>query len=274
MNDEVEEMVKEPGAKPPKRKMGKKEKIAIIATVLIIAILIGAYVAMIFMAPPEKYWKPEKEFKMPAVDWSTMKSSYVVERTTYDQDGAQGPLINQTIGSEKSDGNFRVEIVVDICCYIYTPHNFDSIRTGFYVSFTKLGGDYIVKNLIFKYDPSDSDVRTSSFNYNSFTSKNLYFTADTGLYSTPYHAVNCKFDYEWWTLHQIRGINKDAVDIKSGGFSSIFDIYLYDEYPEWYNHTVMFTATLYYGHHTLFGWQDVHELSTSVVIYIVPEGGE
>ena len=64
MNDEVEEIVKESGAKSPKRKMGKKRKIAIIATVLVIAILIGAYVAMILTAPPpEKYWKPEKELR-------------------------------------------------------------------------------------------------------------------------------------------------------------------------------------------------------------------
>ena len=64
MMNEMEEIIKESGAKPPKRKIGKKEKITIIATVLVIAILIGAYVAMILTAPPpEKYWKPEKELR-------------------------------------------------------------------------------------------------------------------------------------------------------------------------------------------------------------------
>ncbi len=276
--EEIKDKIKESGAKP-KRKMGKRGKISIIGVVGIIAILIGAVLYMILAAPPpEKYWKPEREFTMPNIDWSGVKNSYTIKRTTYDQDGTQGPIINQTIGSEKSDGFFKVEIVMDICCYLYTPSDFDSIRTSFYVSFTKLGGDYIVKELVFKYEPSDSDVRTPSFDDHYFAAKNLYFTADTGNYPTPYGTVSDRMDYELWTLHQIRGINKDKRDIKEGGFSNSFQIDLFDEYPHWVNHTITFTAILYYGKYVKgwfgSGWQDVHELSTSVVIYVVPEGGE
>ena len=274
--DEINDKIKESGAKS-KRKLGKKGRIIVISSITIIAILIGAiFYVTLTSPPPEKYWKPEREFRMPVVNWSDIKNNYTVKRTHYND--INGTEINQTIGSEKSDGFFKVEIVVDICCYLYTPSDFDSIRTSFYVSFTKLGGDYIVKELVFKYEPSDSDVRTPSFDDHYFAAKNLYFTADTGNYPTPYGTVSDRMDYELWTLHQIRGINKDKKDIKEGGFSNSFQIDLFDEYPNWTNHTITFMATLYYGKYVegWFGdsWEDVHELSTSVVIYVIPEGGE
>jgi hypothetical protein len=274
--DEIKERMKEAGVKP-KRKLRKREKWMIIGVVLIIVILLGAYIAMVLTAPTEKYWKPDNNFKMPAVDWSTMKSSYVVERTTYDQDGTQSPPINQTIGSKKSDGNFEVEIVVNVYCYIYTPHNFDSIRTMFYVSFTKLGGDYRVKELVFKYEPSDSDVRTPGFYADDLAAKNLYFTAEVGNYPTPYGSVSERMDYELWTLHQIKGINKDMRDIKDGGFSKSFQIDLYDPTTSGKSHNITFHAILHYGKyvHGFFGenWEDVHTLEARVMLYIVPEGG-
>ncbi len=281
MMNGMEGLIKESGAKPPKRKIGKQGKIAIVMAIVMVGILIGAYLALTTPAPPpEKYWKPEKEFKMPTVDWSAMKSSYVVERKHYDD--INGTNINQTIGSKKSDGNFEVEIVVPISHYTYVPTDFDSVVTSFYVSFTKLGGDYTVKELIFKYHMSDNYTRTPSFNYHSFAAKNLYFTADTGVYPTPYGAVGSRFDYEWWALHQVRGINKDVSNIDTGGFSSVFQIFcqasLYDQYPHWENHTVTFTAILEYGKyvHGWLGdhWEDVHTLDTSVKLYIVPEGGD
>ncbi len=278
--DEIEKIndkIKESGAEP-KRKLGKKRKITVIGAVGIIAILIGAVLYVTLTAPPpEKYWKPEREFTMPNVDWGVVKNSYTVKRTTYDQDGTQGPIINQTIGSEKSDGSFKVMLVVRIKDYGYLPENPDEIHIMFYISFVKLKGDYITKEIILKYKPSDSYVRTPSFDGHYFASKNLYFTADTGNYPTPYGTVSDRMDYELWTLHQIRGINKDKRDLKEGGFSNSFQMDLFDEYPNWTAHTITFTATLYYGKyvHGWFGdsWEDVHELSASVVIYVVPEGG-
>ncbi len=274
--EEIKDKIKESGAKS-KRKLGKKGKIAVIGVVWIIAILIGAVLYVTLTAPPpEKYWKPEREFTMPNIDWGVVKNSYTVKRTMYDQDGTQGPIINQTIGSEKSDGFFKVCLAVKIMDYTYRPHNFDIIGTSFSLCFLKLGGNYIVKELIFKFKPSDNDVRTPSFDDHYFAAKNLYFTADTGNYPTPYGTVSDRMDYELWTLHQIRGINKDKKDLKEGGFSNSFQIDLFDEYPNWTAHTITFTATLYYGKYVQgwFGdnWEDVHELSTSVVIYVVPEG--
>ncbi len=269
--EEIKEQIKEAGTKPPRRRIGKRGKIAIVATALVIAILIDAGVAIV-TAPKHKYTKPDNKFVMPDVDWNTLKSSYVVKRTLYND--ISGTVINQTIGSKKSNGDFRVEIVVNICCYIYTPHYSDSIRIGFYVSFKKLGGDYRVKELIFKYNMSDEEVVAQRTPLVYVHSTNLYFMMDP--YKTP--AYENTVDYEWIVFHRRRGINKDAKDIKEGGFSNNFDIYLYDEYPHWYNHTITLSAILVYGKYVQgwlgSGWQDVHELSTSVMIYVVPEGGE
>ena len=275
MNDEVEETVKESEAKSPKRKIGKRGKIAIIATVIVIGIIISSYVAII-TAPQEKYCKAEKEFKMPAVDWSNIKSSYVVERKHYND--INGTVINQTIGSKKSDGNFEVVIVVDIISYNYDPSAYDLVKTHFYIFFTKLSGDYTVKDLMLKYEPSDNDVCTPSFDDYYFAAKNLYFTADVGNYPTPYGSVSDRMDYELWTVHQIRGVNKDARDIKDGGFSNSFEIELFDSTTSGKSHNITFHAILHYGKyvHGLFGehWEDMHTLDTYVKIYIVPEGGE
>ena len=272
--EEIKGRIRESGAKPPKRKIGKKGKIAIIMTVLVIVILLGAYIALTLTAPPpEKYWKPQREFQMPYVNWNTLNSSYVIERRitpTYYLP------INQTIGSKKSDGNFKVEIVVKVIDYTYRPHNSDIIGTMFYVSFTKLGEDYRVKELLFKYEPSDDDVRTPSFDDYYFAAKNLYFTADVGNYPTPYGSVSDRMDYELWTLHQIRGINKDVKNIKDGGFSNSFQISLYDDSTtSGKNHNITLHVILHYGKyvHGLFGehWEDMHTLDTYVKIYIVPE---
>ncbi len=265
-------------SKQNRKNFSRNRKIAIIGTLVVITILIGVYIAFTVTATQEKYWKPQKEFQMPDVNWSAMKSGYILKRNVLNLSSNNNPeMINQTIGSENIDGDFKVEITVDICCYIYIPNGFDSIRTSFCISFTKLSGNYIVKDLIFKYDPSDGDVRTPSFDDYYFAAKNLYFTADMGNYPTPYGTVSDKMDYELWSLHRICGINKDEVDIKNGGFSNSFQIDLYDSTTSGENHSITLHAILHYGKyvHGLLGanWEDVHTLDANVVIYIVPEKG-
>ncbi len=275
--DEINDMIKESEGKIPKQKLGKKGKIIVTATLVVVGILIGSYAAITLTAQSaEKYWRPQKEFSMPNVDWSTMKNSYVVERKHYND--INGTVINQTIGSKKSNEYFKVEIVVKIIDYLYRPQDYDEILTKFYVSFKKLEGDYRVKELVFKYEPSDEDVRTLSFDYSYFTAKNLYFSKDVGTYPTPYGLVSNRMTYELWTLHQIRGINKDVRDIKEGGFSNVFEILLYDPTMSGKSHNITFHAILHYGRYVrgFFGsyWEDMHTLDAYVKIYIVPEGGE
>ncbi len=262
-------------SKQHRRNFGRNRKIAIIGALVVITGLIGVYIAFTVVATQEKYWKPQKEFTMPEVDWKSISNNSSVIRKSYDD--INGTVINQTIGSEKNNGDFRVEIAVVVKDYSYYPQGADEVHTMIYLSFTKLGGDYRVKELIFKYEPSDDDVRTPSFDDHYFAAKNLYFTADVGTYPTPYGPVYDRMDYELWTLHQIRGVNKDARDIKDGGFSNSFQISLYDSTNSGKNHSITFTAILVYGKYGQgwlgSGWQDVHELSTSVVIYVVPERG-
>jgi len=268
MNDEVEEILKESGAKSPKRKMGKKGEIAIIATVLVIAILIGAYVAMIFMAPPEKYWKPEKEFKMLDVDWSIIKSSYVVERTTYDQD-----VSNRSIGQSNGNSMFLIRILEVLGSYDYDPSDYDSLWIYPYIYSEKISdSNYKIKSLEFKFDyGNDSNVSYLSLTEDKIAAKNLYFDVTPRKYNT-------KLYYEWMDNFRITGENKNGEDIKEDGFSFPMKILFFDTYPHWYNHTITFTTILEYGKyvHGWFGthWEDVHKLSASVVIYVVPEGGE
>ncbi len=221
-----------------KRKLRRRLLIGTIA-IVIIAVVISAYA--FYESTQDTYWKPDKVMKIPSVNWSAVNDSYIVKRTTYDQDGTQAPPINKTIGNEKSDGKFRVCILTKIKSYTYDPYSCDMLKTVPEVFAEKVEGDYVVKELVFHYD--------------------------FGGYAE-------KISYEWWKMHQLRGINKDANDIKECGFSWDFQIDMYDAYPHWVNHTITLTATLYYGHPTIFGWQDVHKLSISVVIYVVPEGGK
>jgi len=159
---------------------------------------------------------------------------------------------------------------VELRSYSYDPYDYDMLKTVPELYAEKIGGNYVVKELVFHYNFGDDKLSTTSIIYHDFKAKNLYFLATEGNFD----GYAEKISYEWWKLHQLRGINKDAKDIKECGFSWDFQIDMDDEYPHWMNHTITLSATLYYGHPTVFGWQDVHRLSTSVVIYVVPEGGE
>ncbi len=75
--------------------------------------------------------------------------------------------------------------------------------------------------------------------------------------------------YEYnYVLPYIRGVNKEKVNVKQDGISEKAEI----EINTWTNHTITLTATLYYGHPSLLGWTDIHELKTQVVLKIVTEG--
>ncbi len=249
-----------------KRKVRKRFVIGISSAVIII-IIISAYA--FYDSVQDTYWKPDKVMKIPSVNWNAVNDSYVVKRKYYN-DEINGTIINKTIGDEKSNGKFRVCILTKIKSYVYRPGEDDILSTVPEVFAEKVGGDYVVKELVFHYDFGDGYLSTTSIMYHNFEAKNMYFLATEGNFD----GYAEKISYEWWVLHQLRGINKDAKDIKECGFSWDFEIDMDDEYPHWVNHTITLTATLYYGHPTIFGWQDVHKLSASVVIYVVPEGGE
>ncbi len=272
--EEIKEMMRESRAKPPKRKIGKRGKIAMVVTVLVIAILIGAYMALALTAPsPEKYWKPKREFKMPNVDWNSTNSSYFLSRV---HDGTIHHL-GKLIGVRKIQ-NFGLYLIINISKYaadtdgsgdLYLQVNLHS------TIFLKTHNE--IKSLEFKFDyGNDSNVSYLSLTWNKLAAKNLYFDVTPGRYTGPWGTFDNKLDYEWMDNFRITGVNKNGKDIKDAGFSFPMQLLFFDTYPHWYNHTIRFTAILEYGEyvHGWFGvhWQNMHELRTSVVLYVIPEG--
>ena len=119
--------------------------------------------------------------------------------------------------SKKSDNLFRIAIITNLSLYLYSPREFDELRGFFYVGFEKISGDYIVKELVLKYNFSDDNLKMLPLG-NDFKEKNLYFTGERGHYGL----YDNKFKYEWLESHELVGINVENKEIKSGGFSDIF----------------------------------------------------
>ncbi len=200
--------------------------------------------------PPEKYFKGNGDFFPPQVDWSNISDSYALYKKDYNSSYFQ---INRTIGSVNENGIFSVKIVVNID-YLDLVNN--KILIDIYAWFDEIQEKYIVKDFIFKYKLSDGNVGLLGTGHPFKTGNQLY-----------YYVENMS-SYEYnYVLPYIKGINKEKVDVKQDGISEEAEV----EINSWTNHTITLTATLYYGHPTMLGWQDVHELSTSVKIYVVSE---
>ncbi len=248
-----------------KRRIMKRVAIAMVA-IVIVGILIAAY--SFYEASQDTYFRPEGTLNKPDVNWGQMNDSLIVKRVTYEN--ISGYSINKTIGSEKSDSNFKVELREYVANYEYVPgggpERIDEIASSPLLYVEKIGNNnYEVKELIFKYKFNDYEIEALTGDY--INAKNLYFLSTEGNFD----GYSDKIEYEWRELHQLRGVNKDAKDIKECGFTFEMDFLMFDDVP-FMNHTITLTATLYYGHHTIFGWQDVHSLSADVKIYVVPEG--
>ena len=273
--EEINDKIKESGAKP-KRKLGKRGKITVIGVVGIIAILIGAVLYVTLTAPPsEKFWKPQNEFTMPTEDWNKVRENYLLERGNSDVD----PL-NKTIGNFIKNDKFVVYLKEDL--KRYDAHNDGTgelwIRPYLYAERME-DTSYRIKELVFHFSYGDDrNVSYVSMDWRKLGAKNLYFDVAPGKYKGPYGTYDNKLDSNWMNYYRIVGVNKEGEDIKDCGFTFPMQLLFFDEYPNWTNHTITFTATLYYGKyvHGWFGseWQDMHELSTFVEIYVVPEGSE
>ena len=120
--------------------------------------------------------------------------------------------------SKKSDNLFRIAIITNLSLYLYSPRESDELRGFFYVGFEKISGDYIVKELVLKYNFSDDNLKMLPLG-NDFKEKNLYFTGERGHYGL----YDNKFGYEWLESHELVGINVENKEIKSGEFSDIFN---------------------------------------------------
>ncbi len=270
--EEINDKIKESGAKP-KRKLGKGGKIAIIGVVIVIGIFIGAYLAVTLTVSQEKFWKPQNEFTMPTEDWNKVRENYLLERGNSDVD----PL-NKTIGNFIKNDKFVVYLKEDLKRYDAHNDGTGELWIQPYLYAGRIGDtSYRIKELVFHFSYGDDrNVSYLSMDWRKLGAKNLYFDVTSGKYSGPYGTYDNKLDSDWMNYYRIVGVNKDGEDIKDCGFTFPMQLLFFDEYPNWTNHTITFTATLYYGKYVNgwfgSGWQDVHELSSSVEIYVVPEG--
>ncbi len=265
--EEIKERIKESEGKLPKRKIGKRGKIAILGTVIVIVILIGAYLTITLPPLQEKYWKPDREFVMPNVDWNKTNSSYVLGRGLNDID----PL-TQVIGNKVSKNKFIISFIISLIRYdAHTDGTGDLWLQPYLYAEKNRSSEYRIKELEFHFSyGNDRNVSYWSIDWCKLKAKNIYLDV-TPIKSGPYGPYYTKLDSDW-DNQKIVGVNKDAKDIKDCGFSFPMQLSFFDKYPHWTNHTITMSATLYYGHPTLLGWQDVHELRTSVKIYVVPWG--
>ena len=263
--DEIMDRMKETKHKRVRKKLSEKGFAMIAGTVIVFLLLIGTYIAVAINQ--DTYWKPEQvlESSIEPTTISGLNNTYVFVRTSYDQ-----KIINRTIGDIYQNNQFTIIIIIVIKGYTYYPDEMDELRlySTIYGLKNTNKGDYRIKELIFHYKWSDRYLDTTTIHHYSLRAKNLYFLATKG----EFDRWSYKIDYEWAELHQLRGINRDADDIKEAGFGLEFQVNLYDDYPNWTNHTVTLTATLVYGKPTIFGWQDVRTMSTEVRIDIVNGG--
>ena len=135
----------------------------------------------------------------------------------------------------------------------------------------RLSGDYILQKLVISYKyGSEKEYNFTGIEYTDtadFEGANLYFNLAKN--HDPYED---DLWWNWYTMHKMVGVNKDKKDADFYGVSFPIEIHLRNTLSLNLTHIIIFTVTAYYGHPSLLGWSDMHELSTQVVLKIVPEG--
>jgi len=229
-----------------------------IVAVIVVVVLIFAY----FASQPEvKWWKPEKEMKKPEVDFSKLDDTIVFERV--DRDVENLGIIGGSILSGKG---YQVGLILSLRWYDYHG-GFDILIANLTVWAERVSGDYILQKLVIEYSYGENYTGVGIPPVDGFAAKNLWFDV------TPNRYGGTNLYYEWHQNHRIVGVNKDANNGDFYGVSFPIELTLEDSISENITHTITFTVTAYYGHPSLFGWSDMHELKTQVVLKIVP-GGE
>ncbi len=248
-------------------KMSKKMKALLIGfgAIIVIAILLGAYVAL---QPKVKWWKPATAMEKPNVDFSKLNSTVVFIRTPQDNDS-----IDLSTGNVSSDGRYASAILLSLRWYDFHGGGYDDIVANLTAYAERLKGDYILQKLIISYQyGSEDEYGYTDINYVStapayFQGTNLWFDRSYNKHGGD------NMIYQLMYEHRMVAVNKDKINTDFYGVSFDIEILLLDSLSQHLNHTIIFTVTAYYGHPSLLGWQDMHELKTEVVLKIVP-GGE
>ena len=243
---------------------GMKALLLSIVAVIVVAILIAAYFAS---QPKVNWWKPEKEMKKPDVDFEKLNDTIEFVRVKEDR----GPL-GLIGGNESHSAGFHVGVVLSIKWYIYYKDYCDEMRGIFTAWAERVSGDYILQKLVIHYtygnEREDEYTAIWCLDDSVFEAANLSFNMANN--HDPHEG---DLWWDWRTNHRMVGVNKDAKNADFYGVSFSIEILLEDLLSMNLTHTITFTVTAYYGHPTLLGWTDMHELKTQVVLKIVP-GGE
>ena len=234
-----------------------------IGVVIVIAILLGAYFAS---QPKVKWWKPEKEMEKPDVDFAKLNSTMVFIRTAQDNKS-----MNLHGGAENRDAYFDVYLYSTLKGYFYDPEGYDILKANLTAYAERLSGDYILQKLVISYQyGSEEEYEYTGISYVDtyvFRGANLWYDRSPSTYPNSHDTMMLD---EWEYGHKLVGVNKDKKDADFYGVSFPIEIHLKDPLSLHLNHTIIFTVTAYYGHPSLLGWSDMHELKTQVVLKIVP----
>ena len=209
------------------------------------------------------------EMEKPDVDFSKLNDTIVFERVKEDK----GPL-GLIGGNESYSAGFHVGVVLSIKWYIYYKDYCDEMRGIFTAWAERVSGDYILQKLVISYQyGSEKEYEYTGISYVDtyvFRGANLWYDRSPSTYPNSHDTMMLD---EWEYGHKLVGVNKDKKDADFYGVSFAIEIKLFDSLSLNLTHTIIFTVTAYYGHPTMLGWTDMHELKTQVVLKIVP-GGE
>jgi len=246
--------------------MNRRAKVLLlgIIAVIVVAILIVAYFAT---QPEVKWWTPEKEMEKPDVDFSKLNDTIVFERVKQNL----GPM-RLMGGNETHSGVFYVGLVLRLDYYNFHEGGWDHL-VGYLTAWAeRVSGDYILQKLVIPYTYGNE--------------REDEYTAIWCLDDSVFEAANLSFNmaknhdphegdlwWDWRTNHRMVGVNKDAKNANFYGIRFPLEILLEDPLSLNLTHTITFTVTAYYGHPSLLGWTDMHEVKTEVVLKIV-RGGE
>ncbi len=231
-----------------------------IGVVIVVAILLGAYFAS---QPKVKWWKPEKPLERPQIDFSKLNSTVVFLRTAKDNKSMY--LVG---GNESRNDNFEVYSYFILKGYLASFSGYSMLGGNLTAYAELLSGNYMLQKLVIRYDYGNDDYVHLDIPVikNRIESTNLWFDA------TPNPMPNYMgetYYYNWLYRHVLIGVNKDRKNENFYGVSFALQINLDDSLSQHLNHTIIFTVTAYYGHPSLLGWTDMHELKTQVVLKIV-----
>ncbi len=231
-----------------------------IGAIIVIVILLGAY----FASQPEvKWWKPATEMERPNVDFSRLNSTLVFIRTPQDNKS-----MNLSAGNVSSDGRYTSDILLSLRWYDFHGGGYDDIVANLTAYAERLGEDYILQKLVIKYDYGKDENISLDIPVikNRIESTNLWFDATPN--PTPNYMGETYY-YDWLYKHLLIGVNKDRKNEHFYGVSFALQINIGNSISQHINHTIIFTVTAYYGHPSLLGWSDMHEVRTQVVLKIV-----